>query len=41
MSTTTQKPAGRGIPDLLYSQAEEDLRSAVRSVLDGAPVPAP
>ena len=35
MSTTTQKPAGRGIPDLLYSQAEEDLRSAVRSVLDG------
>src|SRR6185437_15095742 len=30
-----QKPAGRGIPDLLYSQAEEDLRSAVRSVLDG------
>jgi alkylation response protein AidB-like acyl-CoA dehydrogenase len=35
VSTTTQKPAGRGIPDLLYSQAEEDLRSAVRSVLDG------
>ena len=35
MSTTTQQPAGRGIPDLLYSEAEEDLRSAVRSVLDG------
>jgi alkylation response protein AidB-like acyl-CoA dehydrogenase len=33
VSTTTQKPAGRGIPGLLYSEAEEDLRSAVRSVL--------
>jgi alkylation response protein AidB-like acyl-CoA dehydrogenase len=33
VSTTTQPTAGRVIPDLLYSEAEEDLRSAVRSVL--------
>jgi alkylation response protein AidB-like acyl-CoA dehydrogenase len=33
VTTTTQKPPGRGLPDLLYGEAEEDLRSAVRSLL--------
>jgi len=33
VSITTQQPAGRGLPDLLYSEAERDLRGAVRSVL--------
>jgi len=33
VSLTTQKLPGQGLPDLLYGEAEEDLRAAVRSVL--------
>jgi alkylation response protein AidB-like acyl-CoA dehydrogenase len=33
VSLTTRRPAGQSLPDLLYGEAEEDLRSAVRSVL--------
>jgi alkylation response protein AidB-like acyl-CoA dehydrogenase len=33
MSATTQRSAARGLPDLLYSAEEDELRSAVRSLL--------
>ena len=35
MTKLTQAPAQNAQPDLLYSEAEDDLRSAVRSLLTG------
>ena len=32
-STTTQESSGRGLPGLLYGEAEEELRAAVRDLL--------